>query len=94
MANRPAMKVVGGMPLLGPFAENWESVQCFQAREEDLLIATYPKSGTTWVSKVVDLMLQNGDVAKSQRGAIFERVPFLEYAVPDMSSDNLRGSEP
>ncbi|XP_066432972.1 sulfotransferase 1 family member D1-like isoform X2 [Eleutherodactylus coqui] len=86
MANRPAIKVVGGMPLLGPFAENWESVQCFQAREEDLLIATYPKSGTTWVSEVVDLMLQNGDVAKSQRGAIFERVPFLEYAVPDMPS--------
>ncbi|XP_075686975.1 sulfotransferase 1 family member D1-like [Rhinoderma darwinii] len=84
MVNRPPIKLVSGMPILGPFAENWENVQRFQAREEDLLIATYPKSGTTWMSEVLDLMLHNGDVAKTQRGAIYERVPFLEYAVPGM----------
>ncbi|MEE6516144.1 hypothetical protein FKM82_025381 [Ascaphus truei] len=33
------------MPILGPFAENWENVEKFQARADDLLIITYPKSG-------------------------------------------------
>ncbi|KAM3917761.1 sulfotransferase 1 family member D1-like isoform 1-T4 [Leptodactylus fuscus] len=86
MVSRPPIKVVSGMPILGPFAENWENVQRFQAREEDIVIVTYPKSGTTWMSEIVDLMIHNGDVTKTQRGAIFERVPFLEYAVRDMPS--------
>ncbi|XP_073504851.1 sulfotransferase 1 family member D1-like isoform X1 [Phyllobates terribilis] len=84
MGDRPPIKVVSGMPTLASFAENWENVQSFQARDEDLLIVTYPKSGTTWISEILDLMLHNGDVTKTQRGAIYERVPFLEYAVPDM----------
>ncbi|CAJ0956681.1 unnamed protein product [Ranitomeya imitator] len=84
MVDRPPIKVVSGMPTLGPFAENWENVQCFQARDGDLLIVTYPKSGTTWMSEILDLMQHNGDVTKTQRGAIYERVPFLEYAVPNM----------
>ncbi|XP_075686969.1 sulfotransferase 1C2-like isoform X2 [Rhinoderma darwinii] len=84
MMNRPPLKVVSGMPILGPFAENWANVQRFQAREGDLLIDTYPKSGTTWISEIVDLILHNGDNKKTQRGAIYERVPFLEYAVPEM----------
>lgn len=86
MVTRPPIKVVSGMPLLGPFAENWENVQRFQAKDGDLLIVTYPKSGTTWMSEIVDLMLHNGDVTKTQRGAIYDRVPFLEFAVPDMPS--------
>ncbi|XP_071975658.1 sulfotransferase 1 family member D1-like [Engystomops pustulosus] len=86
MVNRPPIKIVSGMPILGPFAENWENVQDFEAREDDLLIVTYPKSGTTWMSEILDLMIHNGDDMKTQRGAIFQRVPFLEYAVPDMPS--------
>ncbi|XP_069840608.1 sulfotransferase 1A1-like isoform X2 [Dendropsophus ebraccatus] len=84
MVNRPPIKVVSGMPILGPFAENWENVKRFQAKDGDLLIVTYPKSGTTWMSEILDLIVHNGDVTKTQRGAIFERVPFLEYAVPGM----------
>ncbi|XP_056391673.1 sulfotransferase 1 family member D1-like [Hyla sarda] len=86
MVDRPPIKVVSGMPILGPFAENWENVQRFQAKDGDLLIVTFPKSGTTWMSEILDLMIHNGDVTKTQRGAIFERVPFLEYAAPDMPS--------
>ncbi|XP_072273345.1 sulfotransferase 1A1-like isoform X3 [Pyxicephalus adspersus] len=41
-------------------------------------------SGTTWMSEILDLILNDGDLKKASRGAIFERVPFLEYAVPDM----------
>ncbi|XP_063791374.1 sulfotransferase 1A1-like [Pseudophryne corroboree] len=84
MAIRAPAKLVSGIPILRCFAENWENVEVFQAREEDLLIDTYPKSGTTWVSEIVDLILCGGDTEKTRRGAIHERVPFLEYAVPNM----------
>lgn len=79
---RPPLIWVNGMPIIGPFAANWDNVVKFQAREDDLLIATYPKSGTTWVSKIVDLIMNGGDLEKSQKGAIFERVPFMESGGP------------
>uniref|UniRef100_A0A8C5QW40 Sulfotransferase n=1 Tax=Leptobrachium leishanense TaxID=445787 RepID=A0A8C5QW40_9ANUR len=84
MSSRPPIKYVSGMPILGDFAENWENVKRFQARADDILIATYPKSGTTWMSEIVDHILSEGDTVRTKRGAIYERVPFLEYAVPDM----------
>ncbi|KAM4631693.1 sulfotransferase 1 family member D1-like [Discoglossus pictus] len=84
MVSRQPVRYVGGMPILGPFAENWVNVVNFQARPDDLLICTYPKSGTTWMSEIVDLLMDGGITERSKRGAIFERVPFLEYAVPDM----------
>ncbi|KAG9462932.1 hypothetical protein GDO78_022793 [Eleutherodactylus coqui] len=103
MASRPPLKMVGDMPLVAYFADNWENVQNFQAKEGDLLIDTYPKSGeskkgvvpaahlrpggTTWISEIVDLVLHDGENKTSQRGAIFERVTFLEFAMPDMPTN-------
>ncbi|KAG9463108.1 hypothetical protein GDO78_022423 [Eleutherodactylus coqui] len=84
MASRLPLKMVGDMPLIGYFADNWENVKNFQAEEGDLLIDTYPKSGTTWISEIVDLVLHDGETKTSQRGAIYERVPFLEFAIPGM----------
>ncbi|XP_053327443.1 sulfotransferase 1B1-like [Spea bombifrons] len=86
MTSRPPIKVVDGMPILGPFAENWENVKTFQARAGDLVICTYPKSGTTWMSEIVDLIFSGGDAQKTQRDAIYLRVPFLEFAAPGMPS--------
>lgn len=34
-----------GIPLYKSFIEGWPQVEAFQARHDDLLIATYPKSG-------------------------------------------------
>ncbi|CAK7291605.1 Sulfotransferase 1 family member D1 [Vulpes lagopus] len=55
---------VQGVPLFWSIAEEWSQVESFEARPDDLLISTYPKSGTTWVSEILDLIYNNGDAEK------------------------------
>ncbi|KAK2501754.1 hypothetical protein MC885_012872 [Smutsia gigantea] len=69
---------VHGIPLFWSIAEEWAQVESFETRPDDLLISTYPKSGTTWVSEILDLIYNNGDVEKCKRDAIYHRVPFME----------------
>ncbi|NXS61810.1 ST1D1 Sulfotransferase, partial [Brachypteracias leptosomus] len=75
-----------GIPLYKSFIEGWPQVKAFQARPDDLVIATYPKSGTTWLSEIMDMIYQDGDVEKCRRDAIFNRVPFLEMKAPRVLS--------
>ncbi|XP_043825519.1 sulfotransferase 1 family member D1-like [Dromiciops gliroides] len=73
---------VHGVPLFWSIAEAWPQIEAFEARPDDLLISTYPKSGTTWVSEILDMIYNNGDIEKCKRDAIFNRVPFMELIVP------------
>lgn len=84
--NRPPLEYVKGIPIIKYFAEALGPLQSFQARPDDLLISTYPKSGTTWVSEIVDMIYQKGDVEKCRRAPIFIRVPFLEFKGPGIPS--------
>ncbi|XP_038636570.1 sulfotransferase 1C2-like isoform X1 [Scyliorhinus canicula] len=72
------LKLLEDVPLADWVADNWEMVKNFQAKPDDLLIATYPKSGTTWMQEIVDLINQNGDVKMCKRAPVYERIPFLE----------------
>ncbi|XP_008827629.1 estrogen sulfotransferase, testis isoform-like isoform X1 [Nannospalax galili] len=60
------------------FTKDWDDVEAFSARPDDLLIVTYPKSGTTWASEIVYMIYKEGDVAKCKEDAIFNRIPYLE----------------
>uniref|UniRef100_A0A8C8SA59 Sulfotransferase n=1 Tax=Pelusios castaneus TaxID=367368 RepID=A0A8C8SA59_9SAUR len=81
---RPAMIPIRGVPMIKHFAENWGEVERFQAQPDDLLISTYPKSGTTWISEIIDMIYNDGDIEKCKQDPIYMRVPFLEFAVPDI----------
>lgn len=48
-------------------------------------------TGTTWVSEIVDMVLNDGDVEKCERDFITVKVPMLEMALPELgTSGNLK----
>ncbi|XP_038578212.1 cytosolic sulfotransferase 3-like isoform X2 [Micropterus salmoides] len=84
---RPTLFDFHGVSMVKYFTDNWDSVQNFKARPDDILIATYPKAGTTWVSYILDL-LYFGQTSPERQASIpiHERVPFLEISTPSRPS--------
>uniref|UniRef100_A0A8C5PV15 Sulfotransferase n=1 Tax=Leptobrachium leishanense TaxID=445787 RepID=A0A8C5PV15_9ANUR len=80
------LELVHGIPLMKPIINRWQEVEQFQARPDDLLIATYPKAGTTWMQEIVDLILQDGDLEKAMRAPSHIRFPFMEFVTPTLPS--------
>ncbi|KAM9475516.1 cytosolic sulfotransferase 3-like isoform 2-T2 [Clarias gariepinus] len=83
--SRPELIDFKGIYMAHYFTDDWENVQKFQARPDDILIATYPKAGTTWVSSILDLLFFHNIAPERHTSLpIFERVPFLEAVFPEM----------
>ncbi|XP_062963359.1 sulfotransferase 1E1-like [Cynocephalus volans] len=69
---------VHGILMYKDFVKHWDDVETFQARPDDIVIVTYPRSGTTWASEIIYLICKDGDVEKCKEDVIFNRIPFLE----------------
>uniref|UniRef100_A0A8C9WTT1 Sulfotransferase n=1 Tax=Scleropages formosus TaxID=113540 RepID=A0A8C9WTT1_SCLFO len=68
-----------GVTMTHYFTDNWEKVKNFKAKPDDVVIATYPKAGTTWMSEIVDQLFFGEIRRESSSPSIFDRVPFLEF---------------
>ncbi|KAL6456658.1 hypothetical protein MHYP_G00352020 [Metynnis hypsauchen] len=85
--SRPELFDFEGISMVHYFTDNWENIQKFQAKPDDILIATYPKAGTTWVSYILDLLYFGNTAPERQTSLpIFLRVPFLEGTFPGLPS--------
>ncbi|KAM8941862.1 sulfotransferase 1C1-like [Lycaon pictus] len=78
----PETTEVNGVLMTKIISDNWDNIWNFQAKSDDLLIASYAKSGTTWTQEIVDLIQNDGDVQRCQRANTFDRHPFIEWALP------------
>ncbi|XP_038597711.1 amine sulfotransferase-like [Tachyglossus aculeatus] len=56
-----------------------EIMEDFEIRDNDIFIATYPKSGTVWTQQVVNLILSDEHRNGMQNLENIERAPWLEY---------------
>nr|XP_020648466.1 sulfotransferase 1C1-like isoform X1 [Pogona vitticeps] len=75
---RPQPVEVYGILLHRVTAERWGRISKFKARPDDLLICSYPKSGTTWVQEITEMIQYGGDTEKCGQAPIYKRMPFLE----------------
>ncbi|XP_075686960.1 sulfotransferase 1C4-like isoform X2 [Rhinoderma darwinii] len=72
------MGEIQGVALNRAICDIWDTIYNFQARDGDIVVVSYPKSGTTWMQEILDLIVLEGDVEKSLRAPGFIKVPFLE----------------
>nr|XP_021524677.1 sulfotransferase 1C3 isoform X1 [Aotus nancymaae] len=80
---------IDGVPVLVSTKEMWDKIYNFPARPDDLILATYPKSGTTWMQEILDMIQNDGDVEKCKRDSSLERCPLLELKFPHKEKTDL-----
>nr|XP_056717692.1 sulfotransferase 1C1-like [Euleptes europaea] len=78
---RHELAEVEGIPLTKKMCDRWDKIWGFQAKPDDLLIATYVKAGTTWTQEIVDMIQHDGDTEKCKRASTSERQPFIEWVL-------------
>uniref|UniRef100_A0A3P8UIQ0 Sulfotransferase n=1 Tax=Cynoglossus semilaevis TaxID=244447 RepID=A0A3P8UIQ0_CYNSE len=66
----------------------------FPFQDQDILIVSYPKSGTTWVQEMVTLICSRGDPSLTQSVPNWARAPWLEhyYCASVLGAASLRSS--
>ncbi len=63
-------------------------LKAFEVKKEDVWVASFPKSGTTWVQELVFLIQSDADFNKAKARTIEERSPFFEYPSPGLKAIN------
>ncbi|XP_008313218.1 sulfotransferase family cytosolic 2B member 1-like [Cynoglossus semilaevis] len=66
------------LPALVHSPQSLSYFEKFTFRPEDVVIVSYPKSGTTWMQEIVPLILSGGDPASVESLYNWDRVPWLE----------------
>lgn len=69
-----------------PVVKIWKDITQFTFREDDVLLISFPKTGTTWLQEIVWLLMNGLDYSTAKSENISQRFPFLEFPSPGISS--------
>ncbi|XP_053680116.1 luciferin sulfotransferase [Anopheles nili] len=61
------------------FKQYAECLYSFEARPDDIWVATFPRSGTTWTQEMVWLICNGLNFAAAESVPLTQRFPFLEF---------------
>ncbi|NXX73971.1 ST2B1 Sulfotransferase, partial [Urocolius indicus] len=80
MERMEVTETFGGISLPGHLhtQDSLRFAATFPFRPSDVLIATYPKSGTTWMQEILTLLFSRGDAQPAKTIPNWERAPWLE----------------
>ncbi|GIX78763.1 sulfotransferase 1E1 [Caerostris darwini] len=57
-----------------------EEYDTYQAREDDIYVISYPKTGTTWLQEIVYLIHSNIDINSALNIDLNQRFPYIEHS--------------
>ncbi|GBN00838.1 Alcohol sulfotransferase [Araneus ventricosus] len=86
-------QVIKGMPfpkVIWFKKENIEGTLEYMPKDDDIIIASYPKTGTTWLQYIVLQITSKGESFPSFNDVLDRVAPFMEMAGPE-AIDNLTG---
>uniref|UniRef100_A0A8D0GRT2 Sulfotransferase n=1 Tax=Sphenodon punctatus TaxID=8508 RepID=A0A8D0GRT2_SPHPU len=81
MDRMDVIETMAGVSLPGHLhtSESLRAASSFQFRDSDVLIVTYPKSGTTWMQEILTLIYDKGDPHVAKSIPNWARAPWLEH---------------
>jgi len=79
----PGGHIYDGLQLFVAFpAHIMDRVNTFSFHDQDILVVSFPKSGSTWMQEILYLTFTEGDFASATTRHVDLRVPHLEIARP------------
>ncbi|GBL76571.1 Sulfotransferase family cytosolic 1B member 1 [Araneus ventricosus] len=71
--------------------ENVEKTMDYLPRNGDIILTSYPKTGSNWLQYIVLQIISKGEYFPSLNDCLYSKVPLMELMGPE-AIDNMRGS--
>ncbi|KAK7080877.1 hypothetical protein SK128_024479, partial [Halocaridina rubra] len=62
----------------------------FQFRSDDIIVASFPKTGTTWIQEIVYMLTHDLKKSDASSELLETRFPYLEYPYPGLKTITLQ----
>ncbi|CAL1274355.1 unnamed protein product [Larinioides sclopetarius] len=69
-----------------------EEYETYEARNDDIYVVSYPKTGTTWLQEIVYLIHSNVDIKSALTLGLNKRFPYIEHSMTNFSEVKNMGS--